>query len=63
VTDTRGRFTCSPRRYRWLDRVTKLTGVALVAAGLEVGGDTVPGIGLAALGVAFGLATVIIDKQ
>jgi hypothetical protein len=63
VTDTRGRFTCSPRSYRWLDRVTKLTGVALVAAGLEVGGDTAPGIALAALGVAFGLATVIIDKQ
>ncbi|WP_135364012.1 hypothetical protein [Halosimplex halophilum] len=53
----------SARRYRWLDRVTKLAGVALVAAGLEVGGDTFAGIALAAAGVACGLATVLITKQ
>ncbi|WP_435345886.1 hypothetical protein [Haloarchaeobius sp. HRN-SO-5] len=63
MTDTRGRFTCSPRRYRWLDRATKLAGIALIAGGLEVGGDTAIGIALAALGVAVGLATVLIDKQ
>jgi hypothetical protein len=53
----------SPRRYRWVDRGTKLAGVALIAAGLEIGGATLAGIGLAALGVAFGLATVLIDEQ
>lgn len=53
----------SSRQYRWLDRVTKLLGVALIAAGLEVGGDTVAGIVLAALGVACGLTTVIIDSS
>ncbi len=53
----------SARRYRWLDRLTKLAGVALIAAGLEVGGDTLPGVALAALGVALGLATVLISKQ
>jgi len=59
---TRG-VTLSARRYRWLDRVTKLAGVALIAAGLETGGDTLPGIALAAAGVALGLATVLISKQ
>lgn len=53
----------SSRRYRWVDRLTKLTGVALIALGLETGGDTLAGIALAALGVAFGLATVLIDEQ
>ncbi|MFT4921897.1 MAG: hypothetical protein ACI8XM_001104 [Haloarculaceae archaeon] len=52
----------SARQYRWLDRVTKLLGVALIAVGLEVGGDTVAGIALAVLGVVCGLTTVIIDS-
>jgi hypothetical protein len=51
------------RQYLWLDRATKLIGVALIAAGLEVGGDTVLGLGLAVLGVIFGFTTVIIEKQ
>ncbi len=51
----------SRRQFRWLDRVTKLGGVALIAAGLEVGGDTTAGIVLAALGVACGLTTVFIN--
>jgi hypothetical protein len=55
------RSALSGRQYRWLDRLTKLLGVALVAVGLEVGGDTAAGIALAALGVAFGLTTVIIN--
>jgi hypothetical protein len=54
--------TVRPRAYRWLDRGTKLVGVALVAAGLEVGGGTTGGLILASLGVAFGLATVCIDS-
>ena len=53
----------SVRRYRWLDRASKLLGVVLIAAGLHVGGDTLAGIALAALGVVFGLLTVIIDTQ
>lgn len=58
-----GEVELSPRQYRWLDRGTKLLGVALIAVGLEVGGDTVAGIALAALGVVLGLTTVIIDHE
>jgi hypothetical protein len=43
--------------------VTKLVGVALVAAGLEVGGATTAGLLLAGLGVAFGLVTICIDSD
>lgn len=56
------RPSLSGRQYRWLDRLTKLLGITLVALGLEVGGDTATGIALAALGVTFGLTTVIIDS-
>jgi hypothetical protein len=55
--------TLRPRTYRWVDRLTKLLGVALVAAGLEAGGETATGLVLAALGVAIGLATVCIDAN
>lgn len=51
----------TPRAYRWLDRTSKLTGVALLTAGLAVGGETATGLTLAAAGVACGLATVFID--
>ncbi|MFW6435330.1 MAG: hypothetical protein ACOCY1_03020 [Halovenus sp.] len=57
-----GEISLSPGQYRWLDRVTKLLGVALIAAGLEVGGETTAGIVLAVLGVAIGLLTVLIDS-
>jgi hypothetical protein len=57
------RLSLSERQYLWLDRATKLIGVALIAAGLEVGGDTTLGLVLAGLGVAIGFITVIIDKQ
>jgi hypothetical protein len=53
----------SARRYRWVDRLTKLAGVALVAAGLDVGGGTLAGVALAAIGVAIGLATVFIPND
>lgn len=59
----RGRLALAPRRYRWLDRMTKLLGVTLIAGGLDAGGGTLTGIALALLGVAFGLSTVIINKQ
>lgn len=51
------------RRYQWLDRATKLTGVILIAGGLNAGGDTPTGIALAVIGVVIGLSTVMIDKQ
>ena len=60
-TPERVGITLSRRQYRWLDRATKLGGVALIAAGLEVGGDTAAGIVLAALGVACGLTTIFIN--
>ncbi|WP_440991615.1 hypothetical protein [Haloarchaeobius baliensis] len=63
MTGRLGSIACSPRQYRWLDRTTKLGGIALIAAGLEVGGDTGLGIALAAIGVAVGLTTVIITTQ
>jgi len=53
----------SPRRYRWADRATKLAGVGLIAVGLDAGGGTPAGVAFAALGVALGLATVLIEKQ
>ena len=53
----------SPRRYRWVDRATKLAGVGLVGAGLNAGGSTPTGVAFALLGVALGLATVLFDKQ
>ncbi|WP_459192026.1 hypothetical protein [Halosimplex sp. J119] len=63
MSDDAAGLALSGRRYRWLDRLTKLAGVALIAAGLEVGGDTLAGVALAAAGVACGLATVLITKQ
>ncbi|MBX0293338.1 hypothetical protein [Haloarcula nitratireducens] len=57
-----GGFALSARQYRWLDRATKLTGVALIAAGLEAGGGTTTGLLFATLGVACGLATVFISQ-
>jgi hypothetical protein len=55
--------TLSPETYRWLDRLSKLAGIALSAAGLQTGGDTLAGVALAATGVAIGLSTVFIDHQ
>ena len=56
-------LTLSTRQYRWLDRTTKLLGVALIAVGLEVGGDTVAGLLLGGVGVAIGLTSVIINTS
>lgn len=55
--------TLSARRYRWLDRATKLVGVGLIAGGLEVGGGTAAGIALAAAGVTIGLATTVLETE
>lgn len=53
----------SDRTYRWIDRATKLGGIALIAAGLEVGGTTPEGVVLGAAGVALGLATVFVNDD
>jgi hypothetical protein len=55
--------TLRPGTYRWVDRLTKFLGVALVAAGLDAGGATSTGLVLATLGVATGVATVCIDTD
>ncbi|QPV63584.1 hypothetical protein I7X12_02825 [Halosimplex litoreum] len=55
--------TVSARSYRWIDRLSKLLGVALIAAGLDTGGHTPAGIAFAAAGVACGLATIFVSKQ
>lgn len=52
-----------PRAYRWLDRLTKLGGVALVAAGLEAGGGTLTGMLLGACGAAFAVSTVFLTTD
>jgi hypothetical protein len=62
MTAEHGGTALSGRQYRWLDRTTKLAGVALIAAGLEAGGGTAAGVVLAGLGVACGLTTVLITN-
>jgi len=65
VTDGRDERTIAPsaRQYRWLDRASKLLGVALIATGLHLGGGTPAGLAVAAAGVTAGLLTVLIDNQ
>ncbi|WP_226023838.1 hypothetical protein [Halomicrobium salinisoli] len=63
MSDGSTRVGLPARQYRRLDRLTKLAGVALVAAGLEVGGDTAAGVALATVGVACGLCTVLIEQR
>ncbi|AFK20940.1 hypothetical protein E6P09_17450 (plasmid) [Haloferax mediterranei ATCC 33500] len=53
----------SARTYRHLDRASKLLGVALVALGLDMGGDTLTGVALGVLGVALALATVFVHTN
>jgi hypothetical protein len=52
-----------PRAYRWLDRLTKLGGVALVAAGLEAGGGTAMGLLLGLCGAALAVSTVFLTTD
>lgn len=55
--------TLSERRYRRLDIASKLLGLALVAAGLEVGGSTAAGLLLAVAGTACATVTVILNYE
>ncbi|WP_353635440.1 hypothetical protein ABSL23_16455 (plasmid) [Halobacterium sp. NMX12-1] len=50
-------------QYRRLDRVSKLVGLALVAGGLAVGGDTAVGLALAMIGAVIGVLTVFIEQS
>lgn len=50
--------TLDRRTYRWVDRATKLAGVATVAVALEAGIATGAGIALALAGAALALSTV-----
>lgn len=67
MTDAGGgavvRLDLSARTYRHLDRATKLLGLALVALGLEAGGDTLAGITLGAVGAAIALTTVFVRRR
>lgn len=56
-------WTLSARRYSWLDRASKLLGVALIGTGLHLDGGTATALAIAALGIVFGLLTVFIDRQ
>lgn len=57
------RVTVDGRVYRILDYATKLAGLALIVAGLEVGGATIVGLLLGVSGAVLGLTTVFIGRQ
>jgi len=57
------RVTVDSRTYRLLDYATKLGGLVLVAAGLEVGGTTTVGLLLGVSGAVLGLTTVFIGER
>jgi len=56
-------ISLTKRQYRLLDTTSKLVGLGLVAAGLEVGGGTPTGIALALAGAACATATVFITNE
>ncbi|WEL17537.1 Uncharacterized protein SVXHr_1368 [Halorhabdus sp. SVX81] len=49
--------------YRRVDTASKLLGLAVVAAALEVGPMTAAGVTLAVIGATLATATVFIDSQ
>ncbi|WP_135661935.1 hypothetical protein [Halorhabdus rudnickae] len=53
----------SGRTYRRVDTASKLLGLALVAAALEVGPTSTAGLALVVIGVTLATATVFIDNQ
>ncbi|MFB6151623.1 MAG: hypothetical protein ABEJ40_07445 [Haloarculaceae archaeon] len=58
--DSRAFLTLPADTYRQVDRATKLAGVVLVAAGLEVGPATATGLALACCGTVLATATVFV---
>jgi hypothetical protein len=61
MTDQRP--TVDGRTYRFLDYATKFAALALVVAGLEIGGATPLGLILGVSGVVLGLITIFIGKR
>lgn len=61
MNDESGRFVLPSSTYLLIDRSTKLSGVILVAVGLEVGGHTLGGVLLGATGVMLALCTVFLE--
>ena len=55
--------TLSGKTHRHMDTASKLGGLALVAAALEVGPTTAAGLGLVVIGATLATATVFIDNQ
>jgi hypothetical protein len=53
----------SATQYRLLDTTSKLAGLGLVAAGLDVGGGTPTGFALAVAGAICATATVFISHE
>jgi hypothetical protein len=55
--------TLTDRQYGLLDTASKLTGLGLVAAGLDAGGGTPVGFALAVVGAACATATVFLSNE
>jgi hypothetical protein len=53
----------SSRTYRRVDTASKLAGLALVAAALEVGPTTAAGLALVVIGATIATVTVFIENQ
>lgn len=51
------------KKYRWVDIVTKLAGLAFFAGGLETGITSALGLTLAFTGVLLGVSTVFITED
>jgi len=56
-------ITLTGRTYRRVDTASKLIGLAVIVAGLEVGPATAAGAILVLLGIAVGTATVFIQTN
>lgn len=61
MSDVSKRPVLAPRTYRWVDRVTKLAGVLLVALGFEAGGHTFTGVALGVIGATLALSTIFVE--
>jgi hypothetical protein len=61
VTD--GVSSLSGRRYRRLDVLTKLGGLAAMATALEIGIASTAGLALAGAGLVLGVSTVFVTKS
>ena len=60
---TDGVRSLSGRRFRWVDRLTKLGGLAAIATALEIGIASTSGLALAAAGLVLGVSTVFVTTS